>query len=109
MFRPKKSPFSDTFGSYRSNVTDVRSLGFKLHIPQAFPAAMAAPNAVVSGIEGFTKTQLVSFKQLIFKSNLHYTRIITPKRVTSGGAHLRGLAPMLHNSQRNVAAVASRW
>ena len=25
------------------------------------------------------------------KSNLHYTRGIAPKRVTSGGAHLRGL------------------
>ena len=25
------------------------------------------------------------------KSNLHYTRGITPKRVTSGRAHLRGL------------------
>ena len=24
------------------------------------------------------------------KSNLHYTRGITPKRVTRGGAHLRG-------------------
>ena len=33
------------------------------------------------------------------KSNLHYTRGITPKRVTSGGAHLRGLAPGLHNSE----------
>ena len=27
------------------------------------------------------------------KSNLHYTRGITPKRVTSGGAHLGDLAP----------------
>ena len=27
------------------------------------------------------------------KSNLHYTRGITPKRVTSGGIHLHGLAP----------------
>ena len=42
------------------------------------------------------------------KSNLHYTRGITPKRVTSGGAHLRGLAPGLQ-LRRNVAAVASRW
>ena len=33
------------------------------------------------------------------KSNLHYTRRITPKRVTSGGAHLRGLAPGLHSSE----------
>ena len=42
------------------------------------------------------------------KSNLHYTRGITPKRVTSGGAHLRGLAPGLQ-LRRNVTAVASRW
>ena len=27
------------------------------------------------------------------KSNLHHTCAITPKRVTSSGAHLRGLAP----------------
>ena len=33
------------------------------------------------------------------KSNLHYTRRITPKRVTSGGAHLHGLAPGLHSSE----------
>ena len=33
------------------------------------------------------------FQRLITKSNLHSTRGITPKRVTSGGAHLRGLAP----------------
>ena len=26
-------------------------------------------------------------------SNLHYTRGITPKRITSGWVHLRGLAP----------------
>ena len=29
--------------------------------------------------------------------NLHY--LPTPKRVTSGGAHLRGLAPGLHSSE----------
>ena len=33
------------------------------------------------------------------KSNLHYTRRVTPKHVTSGGAHLRGLAPGLHSSE----------
>ena len=43
------------------------------------------------------------------KSNLHYTRRITPKRVTSSGAHVRGLAPGLAQLRRNVAAVASRW
>ena len=38
-------------------------------------------------------------------SNLHYTRRITPKRVTSGGAHLRGLAPRLHSSEET----SQRW
>ena len=33
------------------------------------------------------------------KSNLYSTRGITPKCVTSGGAHLRGLAPGLHSSE----------
>ena len=33
------------------------------------------------------------------KSNLHYIRRITPKRVTSGGGHLRDLARGLHNSE----------
>ena len=33
------------------------------------------------------------------KSNLHYTRVIAPKLVTSGDAHLRGLAPGLHSSE----------
>ena len=39
------------------------------------------------------------------KSNLHYTRDITPKRVTSGGAHLRGAALGLHNSEQ----MSQRW
>ena len=43
------------------------------------------------------------------KSNLHYTRGITPKRVTSGGARLRALAPEQHSFRRNVTAMASRW
>ena len=33
------------------------------------------------------------------KFNLHYTSGITWKRVTSGGAHLRGLAPGQHSSE----------
>ena len=33
------------------------------------------------------------------KSNLHYIRGITQKRVASGEAHLRGLAPGLHSSE----------
>ena len=39
------------------------------------------------------------------KSNLHYTRGITPKRVTSGGAHLRSLAPGQHSSEET----SQRW
>ena len=38
------------------------------------------------------------------KSNLHHTRGIMTKRVTSGGAHLRAWATQL---QRNVGAVAA--
>ena len=39
------------------------------------------------------------------KSNLHYTRSITPKRVTSGEAHRRGLAPRQHSSEET----SQRW
>ena len=42
------------------------------------------------------------------KSNLHYTRHVTPKRVTSCWAHLRGLAPGQHSS-KEASMVASRW
>ena len=38
------------------------------------------------------------------KSNLHYTRGITPKHVTSGGVHFRGLAPGQHSSEKT-----SQW
>ena len=39
------------------------------------------------------------------KSNLHYTCRIPPKRVTSGGAHLCGLAPGQHSSEET----SQRW
>ena len=48
--------------------------------------------------------QVSSFKSKI-KSNLYYTRRITPKRVTSCGAHLRSLAPGLHSSEET----SQRW
>ena len=44
--------------------------------------------------------------EFCIKSKLHYTRGITLKRVTSGRAHLLGLAPQL---RKNVAALARRW
>ena len=45
------------------------------------------------------------------KSNLHNNRGITPKRVTSGGAHLRCLASGQWATQlrRNFTTMASRW
>ena len=39
------------------------------------------------------------------KSNLHYTRRNTPKRVTSGGAHLRGSTSEPHSSEQTL----QRW
>ena len=39
------------------------------------------------------------------KSEPLYTRVITPKRVTSGGAHLRGLAPRQHSFEET----SHRW
>ena len=41
----------------------------------------------------------------IKKSNLRYTCRITPKRVKSCGAHLRGLAPGQHSSEET----SQRW
>ena len=40
-----------------------------------------------------------------FKSNLRHTHGITPKCVTSGGVHLRGLAPGQHSSEKT----SQRW
>lgn len=44
------------WGSDFSDVTSLRSSGLKLHTltPSAAPAAIAAPRAVVSGMDGFT-------------------------------------------------------
>lgn len=49
-------------GSDFSDVTSLRSSGCRLHTltPSAAPAAMAAPRAVVSGIDGFTVGYSVS-------------------------------------------------
>ena len=49
----------------------------------------------------FTCTVILLHK----KSNLHYTRRISPKRVTSGGSHLRGSVPGLHSSEET----SQRW
>ena len=41
----------------------------------------------------------------IFKSNLHYTRAITPQRIISGGAHIRDFSPGQHSSEK----ISQRW
>ena len=51
----------------------------------------------------FAKAKLCD--TLNFKSNLHYTRGIRLKRVTSGGVYLRGLAADLHSSEET----SQRW
>ena len=43
-----------------------------------------------------TYNRITSKNVNVKKSNLHYTPGITPTRVPSGGAHLRGLAPGQH-------------
>ena len=57
-------------------------------------------------VENFaSRVTVLHFNFLNFKKkkNFHCTRGITPKRVTSGGVHLRSVAP------GNIATVASRW
>ena len=44
-------------------------------------------------------------RKKISKSNLHHTRGITPKHATSGGTHLRDLAPGLYSSEET----SQRW
>ena len=41
-----------------------------------------------------------------FKSNAHYSRDITPKRDTSGGIHLRSMAP---GGQHSSEETSQRW
>ena len=51
-----------------------------------------------------------SFILLETKTNLWYTCVITPKPVTSGGAHHRDLAPVLHyTAPRMIATVTNCW
>ena len=47
-------------------------------------------------------------KKKKIKSNRHYTNGITLKRETSGGAHLRGLAPGLQSSKKHRSGSGSR-
>ena len=75
----------------------------------SFPTAIQNSSRVISrnfnrSVLSFSSSRKFSLINQI-KSNLHYTRGITPKRVTSGGAHLRGLAPGLHSSEET----SQRW
>ena len=53
-------------------------------------------------IAAFLRLSEVIFKLKKSKSNLHYTRAITPKRVTSGETHLCGIAPGQHSSEETL-------
>ena len=46
--------------------------------------------------------QQVGQRKQTFCKNLHKTRGITPKRVTSGGNHLRGLTTEQHSSEESL-------
>ena len=61
--------------------------------------------ANLSDILQCAKKLVKAFDKLHFKSNLHYAPGITSKRVTSGGVHLRGLAPEQHSSEET----SQRW
>ena len=54
---------------------------------------------IIKPCASIVTAQLV-YPFIIKKSNLHYTRGITPKRVTSGEAHLRCLAPWLYTAPK---------
>ena len=61
---------------------------------------------IKKSLESFVLVKPRSANVLIkSKSNLYYTRGISPKRVTSGGAHLRGLA----HGQRSSEETSQRW
>ena len=52
---------------------------------------------IISSQEADPLTRVFFHK--VKKLNLHYTRDITTKRLTSGGSHLRGLAPGQHRAE----------
>ena len=56
-------------------------------------------------IQQNSSTKAGGVGMFIKKSNLHYTRRIMPKRVTSCGAHLRGLALGQNSSEET----SQRW
>ena len=67
--------------------------------------ASLSADLVVPFVDKMAKFVNKRFLPNCFLYNLHYTRWNTPKRVTSGGAHLRGLAPGLHSSEET----SQRW
>ena len=60
---------------------------------EGFLCAVVTANAIIS-------TPDMEIRGKMFKSNFHYTRVMMPKRVTSGGAHLRSLAPGQHGFKK---------
>ena len=74
-------------------------LQFKKKVNKAF-----AERPKLCCLRGFKQTQAKTRYPRI-KSNLHYSRGVTSKRVTRGGIHLRGLAPGQHSSEETSRAV----
>ena len=70
------------------------------------PATYSSLRFLIANAYSVVNLRFVDFKiggQLFeSKSNLPYTRGITPKRVTSGGIHLCGLAPGQHSSEETL-------
>ena len=62
------------------------------------------PDDLIKDAEGDTILEQVGIRVNYFlnlrkKSNLHYTRVITPKSVTSDETHLCDLTPRQYNSE----------
>ena len=83
-------------GSWRSH----RSQGSVLTPFRALDRSLKATTPVkLQGKTSEFQKEETHYHQRISLQYFHYTRDITPKRVTSGGIHLRGLAPGQHSSE----------
>ena len=82
------------------------STGFHQHSPEAPDVFNLEVGSSKLSSSKYTGVPRVSrMLHWIPLQNLHYTRRIMPKRVTSCGAHLRGLAPGQHSSEET----SQRW
>ena len=111
------------FDSLVGRIGLLRSSWFKVVLPKQYDAGIGVARRVIANIMKLSKAPLRIFRGKLLelllwslpsyflitpffyirekreeksgylKSNLYYIRRITPKRVTSCGVHLRGLAP----------------